>query len=120
MIKYRFNLEENIVFFPGLVIEKQRLEGTIHKLCHEKVKLKKSPKKFIFYIYITKILRGHMSAHMSWWCPDDVRSLGSPGGGTEKPVKPVFTQWLSQSYAPSSGRKTPYDPQGPIHFPNRV
>ena len=51
MIKYRFNLEENIVFFPGLVIEKQRLEGTIHKLCHEKVKLKKSPKNFIFYIF---------------------------------------------------------------------
>ena len=26
------------------------------------------------------------------------------GWGAEKPVKPVFTQWLSQSYAPSSGR----------------
>jgi len=40
----------------------------------------------------------------------EYRSIrGSPGlrvsgWGAEKPVKPVFTQWLSQSYAPSSGR----------------
>ena len=33
--------------------------------------------------------------------PPDLRASG---WGAEKPVKPVFTQWLSQSYAPSSGR----------------
>ena len=40
----------------------------------------------------------------------EYRSIrGSPGlrvsgWGAEKPVKPVFIQWLSQSYAPPSGR----------------